>query len=227
MRVVLAREDVVRWGPKRPPIAAGLRADGSGVLRVGTTPGSGSLDGWVRALSSVAPGLTVEEVVIAGPPVSAALRGAGWAEASVLMAALEAWRADRVGAGHPVTVVSADGARASVTVAGDGAVGVTVAAGEVLDEVVLRSYATGAVHQALGWVRSEGVAVDDGGRVLDLTIRSFGILTARQMPPVEVVVVPGEGPAVRGSDAVFAATAAAAWLADGLPPAWPAERGGR
>ena len=57
-------------------------------------------------------------------------------------------------------------------------------AGPVLDEVVLRSYCIGAAHQALGWVRTEGIAVDAVGTVHDLTIRSFGILRARAMPPV-------------------------------------------
>ena len=33
-----------------------------------------------------------------------------------------------------------------------------------LDEVVLRSYCIGAAHMALGWVCSEGLAVDDDGR---------------------------------------------------------------
>ena len=107
-----------------------------------------------------------------------------------------------------------------------GTVKVTVAAGEVLDEVVLRSYAVGAVHQALGWVWSEGLATGPGGDVLDLTIRSFGILTARAMPPVEVVVEKSGGPPVRAGDAVLAAVATAAWLAAGLPPVWPVERGG-
>jgi hypothetical protein len=222
----MAREDVVRMGAKRPPVAAGLRHDGSGVLRVARTVGSGSLADWVMAVASAAPGLVVEEVEVAGPPVSGALRGAGWAEATVLMAALEARRSDGVGPGQPVKVVSAEGAEVTAVVSADGAVSVTVAAGEILDEVVLRSYCTGAVHQALGWVRSEGLAVDAGGAVLDLTIRSFGILTARAMPAVEVAVVESGGPAVRASDAVFAAVAAAAWLADGLPPAWPTKRGG-
>jgi len=226
VRVVMAREDVVRMGPKRPPIAAGVRADGSGVVRVATTVGSDTLEAWAMAVASVAPELVVEEVLVPGPPVSATLRGAGWAEATVLLAALEAQRRGRVGPGHPVTVESGDGARVTAVVAPDGAVAVTVAAGEVLDEVVLTSYAVGAVHQALGWVRREGVAVDAGGRVLDLTIRSFGILTARDMPPVEVSVHDDGGPPVRAADAVLAATAAAAWLAAGLPPEWPVERGG-
>jgi hypothetical protein len=33
-------------------------------------------------------------------------------------------------------------------------------------------------------------------------------------------------PAVNGSDAVFAAVAAVAWLADGLVAEWPTDRGG-
>jgi CO/xanthine dehydrogenase Mo-binding subunit len=221
VRAVLAREDVVRMGAKRPPIAAGVREDGSGVLRVAVTPGSAPLDDWVMAVASVAPGLVVEEIAVPGPPVAAVVRGAGWAEATVLLAALEARRG-----GHPVTVASPDGAEATAEIAADGAVTVRVVAGEILDEVVLRSYAVGAAHQALGWVRSEGVAVDADGEVLDLTIRSFGILTARAMPPVEVVVEKSGGPPVRAGDAVLAAVATAAWLAAGLPPVWPVERGG-
>jgi len=128
--------------------------------------------------------------------------------------------------GHPVTVRSPAGARATAVVAPSGSVQVSVAAGEVLDDVVLRSYALGAVHQALGWVRTEGIAVDDTGAVLDLTVRSFGIIAARDMPEVEIVVEDGAGPPVPGGDTVFAAVAAAAWLAAGLPPRWPVDPGG-
>jgi xanthine dehydrogenase small subunit len=107
----------------------------------------------------------------------------------------------------------------------DGSIHLVVEAGPVLDEVVLRSYCIGAAHQALGWVRSEGLAVDADGEVRDLTIRSFGVLQARAMPPVSVAFEPGEGPTpVNGSDAVFAAVAAARWLADGLVPEWPVDR---
>jgi hypothetical protein len=71
------------------------------------------------------------------------------------------------------------------------------------------------------------VAVDEAGEVLDLTIRSFGIIPARAMPPVDIVVdKDGTGPAVPASDAVFAAVAAAAWVAGGLGPSWPTDRGG-
>ena len=125
----------------------------------------------------------------------------------------------------PVEVTAPGGGRAVARVGADGAVIVEVDGGEVLDEVVLRSYVVGAVHQALGLVRSEGVATDADGRPLDLTVRSFGILQARAMPPVTVTVAQGsDGPAVNASDAVLAAVAAARWLADGLPPLWPTDR---
>jgi CO/xanthine dehydrogenase Mo-binding subunit len=100
-----------------------------------------------------------------------------------------------------------------------------VRCGEVLDDVVLRSYCIGAAHMALGWVRNEAIAVGDDGVPLDLTIRSFGILRAVDMPHVEVAIEPDAGPPVNGSDAVFAAVAAAAWRERGFPPRWPVARG--
>ena len=43
---------------------------------------------------------------------------------------------------------------------------------------------------ALGWVLTEGLAVDaNTGEIHDLTIRSFGILRARDTPPVRVEIV--------------------------------------
>ena len=209
VRVLYAREDVVRLGPKRPPLAAGVRSDGSGVVRVVRTPGI------ARAIGSVAPGLTVEEVDVPGPPTSAALRGAGWAEAAVLLASL--------GDG-PDTVVAPDGAQATATLDDDG-VRVHVRCGEPLDDVVLRSYCTGAAHMALGWVRSEGLAVDAAGVPVDLTIRSFGIIRPADMPPVTIEIEDDDGAPVNGSDAVFAAVAAAAWRHAGYPPRWPLASG--
>jgi hypothetical protein len=38
---------------------------------------------------------------------------------------------------------------------------------------------------------------------------------------VHIEIAPSEGPPINGSDAVFAAVAAAAWIADGLPQDWP------
>jgi xanthine dehydrogenase small subunit len=208
VKVVYSREDVVNLGPKRPPVAAGIRADGSGIVRVARTPGI------VEAIASIAPGLTVEEVDIVGLPTSTDVRAAGWAEAAALLASLK----------NIDEVVSPNGARASAVINDEGSVRVTVSAGEVLDEVTLRSYCIGAAHQALGWVRTEAVAVDDVGQAHDLTIRSFGILRAVDMPHVEVVIEPDSRPAVNGSDAVFAAVAAAAWRRAQWSPVWPTQR---
>jgi len=203
VRVLWAREDTVRLGPKRPPIAAGIRRDGTGSVRVVATPGI--------AASFAAAGFGVEEVEAAGPPTSTAIRGAGWVEAAVLQA----------GARGEVGWIEAPGGGRATAVIDGGTIRVRVDAGDPLDEVVLCSYAVGAAHMALSWVCSEGLAVDLDGEVQDLTIRSFGILRATAMPEVEVVLEPSDRPPVNGSDAVFAAVAVAAWLDQGCPPVWP------
>jgi xanthine dehydrogenase small subunit len=242
VRVLWSREDVVRYGPKRPPLAVALRPDGSGVVRVGRTPGSPDLVELEELLGRVAPGVVVEVVDIAGPPVALELRGAVWVEVLAARHALAGHRADGSGSGGnggsgtgtgSADVTLPGGGRAAVSVhagagagpSGRGTVWVEVWAGEVLDPVTLRSYVVGAVHQALGLVWSEGIAVDEAGVPLDLTIRSFGILAAREMPQVEVTLHEDDRWPVNGSDAVFAATVAAAWIAEGLPPRWPTRRG--
>ena len=92
------------------------------------------------------------------------------------------------------------GARVTVDAVGHvERVHVRVAAGDPLDEIVLRSYAIGAAHMALGWVLTEGLAVDpETGEVHDLTIRSFGILRAKDTPPIDVEIVDDPG-APRGT----------------------------
>ena len=210
IRVLFDREDVVRFGPKRPPVAIAVRPDGTGTARVASTPGV------AEAIAAVAPGLRVEEVGIAGPPTSMALRGAGWIEAAVAVAA--ATGAD--------AITSPAGATARANVSPDGAIEVRVACGEPLDEVVLRSYCTGAAHFAASWVTSEALAVDPvDGTVGDLTIRSLGVLRAAATPPITVVVDPGlgdtTGSPVPAGDAVVAAVALAVWRHQGLAPVWP------
>lgn len=229
VRVLWSREDVVRHGPKRPPVAGGIDADGRGVLRVGVSPEGVPADRWesvVAAVGTVAPGLVLEQVTLVGPPISLDLRAAVWAEAAVLAAAGAALASGAGPGPEPlVEVIAPGGGRGSARCRGDASIEVSVEAGAVLDEVVLRSYCIGAAHQAVGWVRTEGIAVDPAGAVHDLTMRSFGILRARDMPPVSVMVrSDAPGPPVNGSDAVFAAVAAARWLADGLPPEWPSHR---
>jgi CO/xanthine dehydrogenase Mo-binding subunit len=121
-------------------------------------------------------------------------------------------------------VTAPGGGRAAAHFALDGAIHVEAAGGDPLDEVVLRSYCTGAAHMALGWVRKEGLAIGDDGTPLDLTIRSFGVLRAVDTPPIHIVIESDGGEAVNGSDAVFAAVAAAAWRHAGHPPQWPTAR---
>jgi aerobic-type carbon monoxide dehydrogenase small subunit (CoxS/CutS family) len=240
VRILWRREDVVRRAPKRPPLGIALRADGTGIVRVGRTPGSSDLTPLTEHVRALAPGVQVEVMDVAGPVVGSDLRGAGWAEVLAALHALQA-RPEGPDAPHnarPMLTVgtgSADvsvpgGGRAVVEVlpeASDGgrsSVEVDVWAGEVLCPVTLRSYVLGAVHQALGLVWSEGIAVDESGEPVDLTIRSFGILAARDMPEVVVRLHEEDGWPVNGSDAVFVATLAAAWIAEGLPAEWPTRR---
>jgi aerobic-type carbon monoxide dehydrogenase small subunit (CoxS/CutS family) len=206
-RVVLARwsrEDSVRFGPKRPPIAAGIRADGTGIMRVVACPG---VD---EAIAQVAPGLVVEHVEVPGPAVSSRIRGAGWVEAAVLRCAVS-----------DVDEVTAPNGSWAAAVVAAGRIEVRVRCGRVLDEVVLRSYCIGAAHMAAGWVTSEGLTVDGEGEVHDLTIRSFGILRADALPEVTVEICEDDTEARNGSDAAFAAVAAAVWRSQGYPEMWP------
>ena len=245
VRVVLSREDVVRLGPKRPPIAAAAVYEGAAVdVRGRVVDGAAAFaDGAVTPYR-----LEIrhqwEAVPVAGPPVSTHLRAAGLAEVAVLVeGALDeagidrrALVADDRAAGVLLDSCAAvpGGARAGARVHLDDSgalerVEVRVAAGDPLDEIVLRSYAVGAAHMALGWVLSEGIAVDpDTGEVHDLTIRSFGVIRAKDTPAIDVAIVADDGaPRPRSSDAVFAAVAAAAWnavtRAEGArPEAFPA-----
>jgi aerobic-type carbon monoxide dehydrogenase small subunit (CoxS/CutS family) len=207
VRVIATREDVVRRGPKRPPIAAGVRSDGTGVIHVVRTPGIAAIIG------GYAPGFELRELDAVGPPTSVALRGAGWAEAAVLLASLDA--------GPERHVTAPNGATATAVVRDDGSVHASVRCGRPLDPVVLRSYCVGAAHMALGWVRSEGLSVGPDGVPADLTIRSFGILRATETPEIEIEIEDDDGEPVNGSDAVFAAVAAAAWADTDWHPTWP------
>ena len=228
VRVLWSRPDTVELGPKRPPIAAGMRPDGTGEMVVARTPGI------VEAIQAYAPALTVTEVDLPGPPTSSQVRAAGWAEAAVLLAAV--WREpDWIEApdegstaaavrGEPGWITCPGGGSATAAVEADGSIMVRVRAGRPLDETVLRSYCTGAAHMAYSWVTSESLSVDPDGIVHDLTVRSFGIVGAAQMPAVGVEIVDDGSEPVNGSDAVFAAVAAAVWTDRGCPPVWPTGR---
>jgi aerobic-type carbon monoxide dehydrogenase small subunit (CoxS/CutS family) len=209
VRVVYSREDVVRLGPKRPPIAATAVAR-DGIVHIdGVVARGGSTAVW-PTMDGVDVQATWRAVDVAGPPVSSELRAAGLAEQAVLVAgALD----------RDIDVMTPSGARASARVdTRDGLVervALRLAAGDPLDETVLRSYAIGAAHMALGWVCTESLAVDGTtGEVHDLTIRSFGIIRAKDMPPIDIEIVDDDAPPrARSSDAAFAAVAAATWNA--------------
>jgi aerobic-type carbon monoxide dehydrogenase small subunit (CoxS/CutS family) len=245
VRVVFAREDVVRLGAKRPPISASaVYRDGqlsiAGVVAGDVSPFLGPTSPTYRIASSTA----WHPATVSGPPTASMLRAVGLAEIAVLregaLTAAHAARAALVwdertaGVLLDACVAAPSGALAGAHVHIDarGAierVDVRVAAGDPLDEVVLRSYAIGATHMALGWVLTEGLAVDQSsGEIQDLTIRSFGILRAKDTPPIEVEIVDDPGaPRARASDAVFAAVAAATWNAvsgaeGARPEAFPA-----
>ena len=238
VRVVYSREDTVRLGPKRPPIAAtAVYEDGSVEIAGRVVRGDAPAVDVVSAYS-IGIGSGWLRVDAPGPAVSSDVRAFGLAEQSVLVegalaeagvdrASIVSDRARPVLLDCAVQERSGACAGARVHIGSDGllaSVAVRVAAGDPLDEVVLRSYALGAVHMALGWVLAEGLAVDrESGEVLGLTIRSFGIIRARDLPPVTITVVDDPGPPLaRASDAVFAAVAAAAWnaitVAEGVRP---------
>jgi aerobic-type carbon monoxide dehydrogenase small subunit (CoxS/CutS family) len=232
VRTLFSREDAVRYGDKPPPFAAGAVLRDGRVVVDGVTAVSEVGD--ITPPSYRLPGCRghLERVELPGPPTSPATRLSLDAGVRVLMeGALDAAGFDR-GAhlldGRAAAVfldnvvsLERDGAGAGARVHVDDARGVIdrvevrVAAGDPLDEIVLRSYAIAAAHMALGWVFTEGLAVDpETGEVHDLTIRSFGIIPARSMPPVDVTVVDEPGPPLaRSSDAVFCAVAASAWNA--------------
>ena len=204
IRYLWSREDSVKYGVKRPPIAAGMRSDGSGVIRVVKTEGINSL------IRSVLPDCEIEEVEVQGPPTSSMVRGSGWVEAEMLKAGLR---------GQTDWITSPTGASARAAI-GDGRIRIEINAGTPIDWVMFRSYCIGAAHMAYSWVTSESLSVDEDGEVHDLTIRSFGILNSANSPEVEVISV-GDGPAIAAGDAVFAAVAASAWLNRGCPVELP------
>jgi len=221
VRVVYAREDVVRLGPKRPPIAAVAVARGNLVEIDGVIAAGAGIPRTWPAPEGIEVRARWREETIAGPPVSADLRAVGLAEQALLVAgALD----------RDTEVMTPSGARASAHVDVERGrvtrVSVLIAAGDPLDQIVLRSFAIGAAHMALGWVTSEGLTVDpETGDVHDLTIRSFGVLRPAEMPPVTVMIRDDSSPArAHSTDAVFAAVAAATWNALGRPATFPAPR---
>ena len=191
VRVLYSREDVVRLGPKRPPVAAGVGHDGEGMS------GCSGRRGHRRRPCFGGAHFTSKNRCCRTANVDSSARAAGWAGAAVLVAGASVQWSRRMAPRPRGRDVS--GMR------------VRVRCGDAIDRVVLHSYCIGAAPMALGWVRNGGIAVDEAGEPCDLTIRSFGILRAVDMPHVEVEIDDASGDTVNGPDAVFAAVAAAAW----------------
>ena len=122
VRVLPRREDVARLGPKRPPLAAGVRSDG--------TACPGRADPASPRPSALAPGVVVEEVDVNGRPPSAALRAAGWPRRRSLLRLGRPLRRGR----RPERCVARPGRRRGVRV---------LPLRQPLDAVVLRSTASG------------------------------------------------------------------------------------
>jgi len=197
VRVLFSREDSVRLGAKRPPIGGGANADGTGVIRVRATPGI------EEAITRVAPGFVVEQVTVPTElATSTDIRGAGWVEAVALLT---------LARGTTERVHAPDGGWAEAAVTASG-ISVTVGAGQVLDHVVLRSYCIGAAHMGYSLVMGEALTVDPDGIAQDLTVRSFGVVRAADTPHIEIEIAEEDSAPVNGSDAVFAAVAAATAL---------------
>ncbi|MFW2383576.1 MAG: 2Fe-2S iron-sulfur cluster-binding protein [Acidimicrobiales bacterium] len=210
-RAVLAlysREDVMRRASKRPPLAAGIRADGSGAVSVALTQGAADL------VEVRAPGFECAEVQIPGPPTSLSIRAAVWAELAILQSALQDHES-------PITITAPTGGVATAFGGPDG-IQISVSAGASLDEIALRSYCVGAAHMGWSWVTSEAMTTDASGEIHDLTLRSLGVVRAGDTPPIRVQIIddPWAEP-VNGSDAVFAAAAALAWRSSGFVSRWP------
>jgi CO/xanthine dehydrogenase Mo-binding subunit len=240
VRVVFAREDVVRIGPKRPPIAASAHHRDGTIAIEGTLVGDAAWFGAPHSPYLLDLAETWTAATVPGPATARHLRAFPLVERTLLVeGALAETNADRttlvrderVGAvlldtcaADPAGAVA--GARVSVD-RDTGAIEhvvIRVAAGDPRDETVLRSYCIGAAHMALGLVLSEAIAVDpETGEPLDLTIRSFGVIRAKDTPPITVTIVEDPGPPLaHASDAVMAAVAAATWNAisasDGTRP---------
>ena len=122
---------------------------------------------WWRGWARCCPGCTSSRSRSPGRRWRPSCAAPGWAE---VLAARQALEAPAAAAGHrpgPRRAARRGERRRRGPPRDDGERGrieVDVWAGEILCPVTLRSYALGAVHQALGLVWSEGIAVDGRGR---------------------------------------------------------------
>ena len=157
VRVLWSREDVVRRGPKRPPVAAGIAADGTGVLRVGVSgppwagPDLGRRRGGRVRRRPRTGGRTGDGRRAAGLP-----RPAGRAVGRGRRAGRGGGAPGRRGPvlDVPVEVVAPGGGRAVARIGPDGCVELEVSAGEVLDESSCAPMPSAPpTRRSAGWAR--------------------------------------------------------------------------
>jgi xanthine dehydrogenase molybdenum-binding subunit len=61
--------------------------------------------------------------------------------------------------------------------------------GKAVNPTLVEGQIEGAVHMGLGYALSEDFPVDDTGRPINMTFRSLGILRAKDMPDVDVIII--------------------------------------
>lgn len=112
------------------------------------------------------------------------------------------WRVDWTnslseGVEHPV-IHSAFGYAAQVVVLDEsGAVERVIAAhdvGRAVNPLLCEGQIEGAVHMGLGYALSEDFPADELGRPINMTLRSLGILRAKDIPTIDVVLVEAPQP---------------------------------
>ena len=201
VRVLWSREDVVRLGPKRPPVAGGVGLDGSGVLRVGAPAGRRLRPGRVGSARRTGRAVRTGHRPRAGasapdhrsPSTSAPRSGRRPPRCRSRRGSVARPAAQRL-SDVPVEVTGPTGGRAVATCRAGRLDRDRGGRGPGRSTRSCCAPTVSAPRTRLsGWVRSEGIAVDESGVVHDLTIRSFGILQARAMPRIDVVDRSGTG----------------------------------
>ena len=229
VRVLWSREDVVRRGPKRPPVAAGIAADGTGVLRVGVSgPPAGRAGlgrrrgrrGRRRTRAGGRAGAGRRTARLPRPAGGGVGRGrrAGrrrWGTSRPRSRGGHTGRGGRPGRGpgrgpHRVRRVGRPR-------------GVGRRRARRRRPALLR-HRRGPPGARLGGLGGDRRRRGGRGPRPDRALVRHPPVPGHAAGDLRIDTE-ATGAPVNGSDAVFVAVAAARWLADGLPPAWPTARG--
>jgi xanthine dehydrogenase molybdenum-binding subunit len=66
--------------------------------------------------------------------------------------------------------------------------------GRIVNPLLCEGQIEGAVHMGLGYALAEDFPCDDEGRPLNMTLRSLGIIRAKDVPPIETILVEATQP---------------------------------